>query len=134
MQDTKGHHAMSAGQERPMECAMNRYDTGPRFSEMIVHNGIAYLTGQVAEDASLDIRGQTRQALEAIDRLLERAGTNRTRILSAQVFLPDLADFDAMNEVWEAWVPAGQAPSRATVQAYLTDPRWRVEILVTAAA
>lgn len=113
--------------------SLERIDTGPRYSEMVVHAGVAYLTGQVADDADLDIRGQTRQTLDAIDRLLQRAGSSRARMLSAQVFLPDLADFAAMNEVWEAWVPAGQAPARATVQARLTDPRWRVEIVVTAA-
>lgn len=112
---------------------VERFDSGPRYSEMVVHDGVAYLTGQVAEDAALDIRGQTRETLEAIDRLLQRAGTDRSRMLSAQVFLPDLADFGAMNEVWESWVPSGQSPARATVQARLTDPRWRVEIVVTAA-
>lgn len=112
---------------------MKRYDTGRRYSEMVVHEGVAYLTGQVAENVDLDIRGQTCQTLAAIERLLERAGSDRSRILAAQVFLPDLADFDGMNEVWEAWIPEGQAPARATVQARLTDPRWRVEIVVTAA-
>jgi enamine deaminase RidA (YjgF/YER057c/UK114 family) len=100
---------------------------------MAVHNGVAYLAGQVAADASLDIRGQTRQVLAAIDALLERAGSDRSKILRAQIFLADLADFSAMNAVWEAWVVAGHTPPRATVQAALAKPQGKIEIVVTAA-
>lgn len=112
---------------------MQRFDVSPRLSEMAVHNGTVYLAGQVPEDASQDIRGQTRQVLSAIDALLERGGSDKSRILLAQIFLVDLADFDGMNEVWDAWVPAGNAPPRATVQARLAKPGWRIEIVVTAA-
>ena len=112
---------------------LQRFDVGARLSEMAVYNGVAYLAGQVPEDANLDIRGQTRQVLAAVDALLARAGTDKRRILMAQIFLADLADFDGMNEVWDAWVAAGHTPPRATVQAKLARPGWRIEVVVTAA-
>lgn len=112
---------------------VQRFDVGPRLSEMAVHNGVAYLAGQVAGDATQDIRGQTRQVLAAIDALLTRAGSDKSRLLMCQIFLADLADFAAMNEVWEAWLPAGEAPPRATVLARLAKPEWKVEMVVTAA-
>ncbi|MBQ0958527.1 RidA family protein [Ideonella sp. 4Y11] len=113
---------------------IQRFDVGPRMSEMAVHNGTVYLAGQVAADGNQDIQGQTRQVLDAIDALLARAGSDKTKILRAQIFLADLADFAAMNSVWEAWVVAGHTPPRATVQAALAKPEWKVEIVVTAAA
>jgi enamine deaminase RidA (YjgF/YER057c/UK114 family) len=112
---------------------IQRFDVGTRLSEMAVHNGIAWLAGQVPEDASQDIRGQTRQVLAAVDALLARAGSDKTSILMAQIYLADLADFAGMNEVWDAWVAAGHAPPRATVQAQLAKPEWRIEVVVTAA-
>ena len=112
---------------------IERFDVGSRLSEMAVHNGTLYLAGQVPEDGSLDIEGQTQQVLAAIDRLLQRAGTDKTKILMAQIFLADLADFEGMNRVWDAWVPAGNAPPRATVQAKLARAGWRIEVVVTAA-
>ena len=113
--------------------SIQRYDTGPRMSEMTVHNGVAYLAGQVADDAGADIAGQTRQVLAAIDALLSRVGSDKGTILRAQIFLADLADFAAMNAVWEQWVAPGETPARATVQAALADPAWRIEVVVTAA-
>ena len=113
---------------------IQRYETGPRMSEAVVHNGTVYLAGQVADDASHDIAGQTTQVLAAIDALLAQAGSERSKILRAQIFLVDLADFAAMNRVWEAWVVPGHAPVRATVQAALARPEWKIEIVVTAAA
>ena len=101
--------------------------------EMSVHNGVAYLAGQIAEDSAQDIGGQTRQVLAAIDALLARVGTDKTRVLRAQVFLADMADYNIMNTVWEQWVAPGHAPARATVQAALAKPQWKVEIVVTAA-
>jgi enamine deaminase RidA (YjgF/YER057c/UK114 family) len=112
---------------------VQRFDVGTRLSEMAVHNGVCYLAGQVAPDATQDIAGQTRQVLAAIDALLARAGSNKGKLLMCQIFIADLADFAAMNAVWEAWLPAGHAPPRATVQAALAKPEWRVEIVVTAA-
>jgi enamine deaminase RidA (YjgF/YER057c/UK114 family) len=100
---------------------------------MAVHNGVAYLAGQVPEDPTQDVRGQTRQVLTAVDALLERAGTDKSRILIAQIFLSDLADFPAMNEVWDAWAPNDNAPPRATVQAALAEREWRIEVVITAA-
>ena len=112
---------------------IQRFDTGRRLSEMAVHNGVCYLAGQIAADATADAAGQTRQVLAQIDALLARAGTHKARLLMCQIFVKDLADFAAVNAVWEAWLPAGQAPPRATVQAELARPEWRVELVVTAA-
>ena len=112
---------------------IQRFDVGPRMSEMAVHNGTVYLAGQVAEDASANITGQTQQVLAAIDALLARAGSDRSKILRAEIFLPDMMDFAAMNAVWEAWVVAGHTPPRATVQAALAKPEWKIEVVVTAA-
>jgi enamine deaminase RidA (YjgF/YER057c/UK114 family) len=112
---------------------VQRFDVGTRLSEMAVHNGICWLAGQVAEDGSQDIGGQAQQVLAAVDRLLARAGTDKSRILMCQIFLADLKDFPAMNAVWDAWVAPGQAPPRATVQAALARPEWKIEVVVTAA-
>ncbi len=112
---------------------IQRFETGPRLSEMAIHNGTVYLSGQIADDASADVRGQTRQVLAAIDALLAQAGSDKRRILHAQIFLPQLTDFAAMNEVWENWVVPGHTPTRATVQAMLANPKWKIEIVVTAA-
>ena len=100
---------------------------------MAVHNGVCYLAGQIAADGSQDITGQTKQELSAIDALLARAGTDKTKLLMVQIFIKDLADFQSMNAAWEAWLPAGHAPPRATVKAALAKPAWRVEMVVTAA-
>ncbi len=112
---------------------IERFDIGPRISEMAVHNGTVYLAGQVAEDGSQDITGQTQQVLKAIDALLARAGSDKSKILRAQIFIKDLADFAGMNAVWEAWVVSGHTPPRATVKADLARPEWKIEIVVTAA-
>jgi len=112
---------------------VQRFDVGTRLSEMALHNGVCYLAGQVAGDATQDMAGQTRQVLAAIDTLLARAGSDKGKLLMCQIFITDLADFAAMNQVWEAWLPAGQAPPRATVLAKLAKPEWKVEMVVTAA-
>lgn len=112
---------------------VQRFDVGARLSEMAVHNGVCYLAGQVAADSSQDITGQTLQVLSAIDALLARAGTDKSKLLMVQIFIKDLADFPAMNAAWEAWLPAGHAPPRATVQAQMAKPQWLVEMVVTAA-
>ena len=116
-----------------MTSTLRRFHVGRRLSEMAVHRGTAYLAGQVPDNPTRDIRDQTRQVLAAVDRLLAEAGTDKSRILMAQVFLADLADFDAMNEVWDEWVASGHAPPRATVQAALARPAWKIEVVVTAA-
>jgi enamine deaminase RidA (YjgF/YER057c/UK114 family) len=112
---------------------LHRFHVGDRLSEIAVHNGTAYLAGQVPDDASQDIGGQTAQVLAAIDRLLAEVGSDRAHILMAQIFLADMADFAGMNAVWDDWVAPGDAPPRATVQAKLAKPEWRIEIVVTAA-
>jgi enamine deaminase RidA (YjgF/YER057c/UK114 family) len=112
---------------------VQRFDVGARLSEMAVHNGAVWLAGQVAEDGTQDIGGQTRQVLGAVDRLLARAGTDKSKIVMCQIFLADLADFPGMNAVWDAWVVPGQTPPRATVQARLAKPEWKIEVVVTAA-
>ncbi len=112
---------------------IERFDCSSRYSEASVHNATVYLAGQVAADGSQDIGGQTRQVLSAIDQLLHRAGSDKSRILMAQIFLTDLADFAGMNAVWDAWVVPGQAPCRATVKAALAKPEWKIEVVVTAA-
>jgi enamine deaminase RidA (YjgF/YER057c/UK114 family) len=112
---------------------IQRFDVGPRISEMAVHNGVAYLAGQVASDATLDAKGQTADVLAQVDALLARAGTDKSRILMAQIFLADVADFPALNEAWDAWVAGGNTPPRATVEAKLAKPEWKVEIVVKAA-
>jgi enamine deaminase RidA (YjgF/YER057c/UK114 family) len=112
---------------------VQRYEVGARMSEMAVHNGVCYLAGQVAASGQGDIGAQTREVLSAIDQLLAQAGTDKTKILRAQIFLADISEFPGMNAVWDTWVVAGHTPPRATVQAALAKPEWKVEIVVTAA-
>jgi enamine deaminase RidA (YjgF/YER057c/UK114 family) len=112
---------------------VQRFDVGPRMSEMAVHNGVCYLAGQVAVEGEPDIEGQTREVLANIDALLARAGTDKSKILRAEIFLATMADFAGMNRVWEAWVVPNHTPARATVQATLARPEWRIEIVITAA-
>ena len=116
-----------------MTQGLRRFHVGDRLSEMTIYNGTVYLAGQVAADATQDIKGQTAQVLAAIDKLLHEAGTDNAHILMCQIFVKDLAEFPAMNEVWEDWLPPGDAPPRATVQANLAKPDWKVEMVVTAA-
>lgn len=106
---------------------------GPRMSQAVIHDGTVYLAGQVAEDASADTAGQTRQILERIDALLLEAGTDRSRLLSATIWLSDMAGFKAMNGVWDDWVEPGHTPARACVEARLARSDLRVEIMVVAA-
>ncbi len=103
------------------------------MSEMAIHNGVVYLAGQIADDASQDIRGQTRQVLAAVDALLAQAGTDKSKLLRVEIFLKDMLDFEGMNQAWDEWVVPGHTPPRATVQARLANAEWRIEVLVTAA-
>lgn len=113
--------------------AIEHIDPGPRLSEATIHGGRIYCSGMIPEDTSQDLSGQVKQALAEIDALLSRGGSDKTKILSAVIWLADIADFAAMNAIWDAWVVPGQAPARATVEARLNDPKMKVEIMVVAA-
>ena len=106
---------------------------GPRLSGAVVHNGIVYVSGQVPETPYADVATQTREILRKIDALLAEAATDKRRVLNASVWLSDIATFDEMNKPWEEWVAPGPAPARATVEARIANPKWRVEIAVVAA-
>lgn len=112
---------------------ITRFHVGARLSEMALHNGTVYLAGQVPDDATQDIRGQTAQVPAMVDQLLAEAGSDKSRILMTQIFLTDISEIAGMNEVWDAWIPAGHTPPRATVQAMLANPAWKIEVVVTAA-
>ncbi len=113
---------------------IQRFETGPRMSQAVVHGKTVYLAGQVADDTTADVTGQTRQILGSIDRLLAAAGSDKTKILAATIYLADIGTFAQMNAAWDAWVPAGHTPARATVEAKLAAPAYQVEIQVIAAA
>ncbi|MEC5163887.1 enamine deaminase RidA (YjgF/YER057c/UK114 family) [Janthinobacterium sp. CG_23.3] len=112
---------------------IKRLYVGKRLSEVAIHNSTVYLAGQIAEDTAADIVGQTREVLGHVDRLLAEAGSDKTCILSCQIYLADMAHFAGMNEVWDDWVAAGHTPPRATVESTLADPACLVEIVVVAA-
>ena len=112
---------------------IQRLHVAARYSEAAIFNGVVYLAGMVPECAETDIRSQTADVLRQIDQRLHEAGSDKTRLLRVQIYLADIADIGAMNEVWDAWVSPGSAPPRATVQAALADPAWRIEVVVTAA-
>ena len=112
---------------------IQRHEVGKRLSKIVVHNGVAYLAGEVPDDGSKDITGQAEEVLAKIDKLLKQVGSDKTRILSAQIFLPDMKDFAALNAAWEKWIPAGQTPARATIEAKLANPAFKVEIMCIAA-
>lgn len=112
---------------------IKRYENGKRMSQTVVYGGFAFLAGQVASDPSQDVKGQTEQILKKIDALLAQAGSDKTKILSASIWLADYKTFNEMNEVWDAWVPEGDAPARACVESKLAFPQYTVEIGVIAA-
>ena len=113
---------------------IQRFETGPRMSQAVVHGNTVYLAGQVAQRAAgKNVTDQTRDILETIDKLLAGAGSDKSKLLSAQIFLTDIATFNEMNKVWEAWVSPGNTPARATVEAKLAAPQYTVEIMVVAA-
>jgi len=113
---------------------IKRLHVGARMSEAVIHGDTVYLAGQVASNPKADITTQTQEVVASIDRLLAEAGTDKTRILRATIYLQQInRDFAAMNKVWDAWVPAGHTPARATCEAALATPDYLVEIVVTAA-
>lgn len=111
---------------------IKRIACGARMSEAVVYNGLIWLAGQVGTPDT-SVTEQTTEILAAIDRLLAEAGSDKTRILSAQIWLADIADFAQMNAVWDGWVPQGNCPARATGEAKLAAPGYKVEIIITAA-
>ena len=112
---------------------VERLHTGPRMSQAVIHGDTVYVAGQVAADPATDVAGQTNQVLAAIDALLAEVGTDKTRLLSANIYLADIGTFAQMNSVWDEWVPTGHTPARATVEARLASPVYKVEIQVVAA-
>lgn len=110
---------------------IERIDTGTRSSKIVKHNGVVYLTGQVAEGDT--IQAQVRTCLDNIDTLLKRAGSARENMLRVTIWLADMQDFDGLNEVWNSWVPTGHAPARACGEARLARPELKVEFIVDAA-
>ena len=112
---------------------IQRHGCTRRFSDSVVHNGTVYLV-EVPSNLDADITGQTENLLASIERLLAQAGSDKSRLLMATIYLADMADYSAMNKVWDAWLPEGSAPARACVQARLANPGFRVEIVLTAAS
>lgn len=116
---------------------ITRYEMGPRFSEMTMvdvgNAKLIYLAGQVAENTSLDVVGQTREILQFIDRLLEKVGADKTNIVSARIFLASVGDYAAMNSAWDDWVAPDHPPARSTTGAKLIHSEYKVEIEITAA-
>jgi len=106
---------------------------GPRLSGATVHNGIVYVSGQVPDTPHADVATQTREILAKIDKLLSAGGSSKRNILNASIWLSDIMTFDEMNKPWEEWVAPGPAPARATVEARIANPKYRVEIAVIAA-
>lgn len=114
--------------------AIRRIEPGARMSSAVVHEGRVYLSGAVAEKTvGKSVTLQTREILAEIDRVLKLAGTDKTRVLAANIYLADMKTFGEMNKVWDCWVAKGHAPARATVEAKLAGPEYTVEIMVTAA-
>ena len=113
--------------------SIQRIEVGPRMSKAVVHGDTVYLAGIVADDPKADITTQTKQVLAEIDRLLAAAGTDKTKLLRTNIWLASMSDFAAMNAVWDSWVSAGNTPARATVEAALATPDYKVEIMVVAA-
>lgn len=111
---------------------IKRIGVGPRMSEAACYNGIVWLAGQVGKPGG-SVAQQTADCLAEVDRILAEAGTDKTRILSVQIWLADIATFAEMNAVWDTWVPTGHTPARATGEAKLATPDYKVEIIVTAA-
>jgi enamine deaminase RidA (YjgF/YER057c/UK114 family) len=114
--------------------ANKRISPGPRLRQAVVHGDTVFVAGQVASDTSADAAGQTRQILNGIDALLAQAGSDKSKILWANVWLADMSDYGAMNGEWESWIPKGDTPARATVEAKLAMPQFKVEIACVAAA
>jgi enamine deaminase RidA (YjgF/YER057c/UK114 family) len=126
-----GREQLKSGGKEIM--AIKRFETGTRLSMAVAHGNTVYLAGVVPDDYSLDAKGQTEQILAKIDKLLTAAGSDKTKMLSATIWLTDMRDFADMNSVWDKWVPKGCAPARACVESRLAVPTIKVEIRIVAA-
>lgn len=111
---------------------IERFDVNNRRSRLVKYNGVAYLSGQFSDKGG-DIASQTRETLAKIDELLERAGTDKSRLLTGEVWITNMAEFKEMDAVWNAWVAPGNPPTRCCCAVELGDPEMKVEIMVTAA-
>ena len=111
---------------------IKRHDSSARLSKAVTANGFVFLSGLVARDPGLDVRGQTLDILEQIDELLARTGTDKTRLVSVNIWMKDIAQFAEMNGAWESWVAPGAPPARATVQSQLANDKLLVEIMAQA--
>lgn len=112
---------------------VKRINAGPRMSDIVIHNGTAYLAGKVPNNPDAGIAEQTADVLKTIDDLLKQAGTSKANLLRAEIYLSDIANFNEMNKVWDQWVVPGSTPSRATIEAKLANPKFLIEIMVIAA-
>jgi putative translation initiation inhibitor, yjgF family protein len=113
---------------------IQRIDTNDRLAEAVIYQGVAYFAGQVPETSvEQNTYEQTKEILTLIDKLLEKIHSHKRRILNAQIFLANMQDYALMNQAWDEWVDVQNPPARATVEAKLADPRWKVEIVITAA-
>ena len=113
--------------------SIERLANGQRFCRVLRYNGTVYISGLTADDLSGDTNNQTKQILDKIDAYLAKAGSDKTKLLSAQIWLRDIADFDMMNAAWDEWIDRSAMPVRATVESRLAGDQYRVEIMVTAA-
>ena len=113
--------------------SIKRINVGARMSSAVVHGDTVYLAGLTADDAKADVKGQTKQILDKVDKFLAEAGTDKSKVLSANIWLTDISTWSQMNEVWDAWVSPGNTPARATVKAKLAAPGLKVEIMIQAA-
>ncbi|MFV0284168.1 MAG: RidA family protein [Castellaniella sp.] len=111
---------------------IQRIEPGVRMSEAVIHGNTVYLSGQVGHEGD-DIQTQTRTALAEVDRVLAKVGSHKSRILQATIWLADIADFEVMNPVWEAWIDPANPPARATGEARLAAPGLKFEVIVVAA-
>ena len=111
---------------------IKRFEVGSRMSQAVAAGGLVHVAGQVADDRKVGIEGQTRDVLAKIDALLAQAGTNKSKLVAVNVFLPHITDFDAMNEVYDAWIDRENPAARACVEARLADPDLRVEMTAVA--
>lgn len=113
--------------------SITRHHTNQRMSQIVIHGDTIYLAGQVANDAGADITEQTRQVMQKVDALLTEAGSDKTKILSAQIWISNIGHFAQMNQVWDAWIAEGHAPARACIEARLASPDLLVEVGIIAA-